>query len=139
MAEQWAERIGKIKRTNSVSLYLVKKVLCRPNDYKAIAKAVIGKNTDKFKVLRLIGSNPMIMNYKQKNDGLEYYLVAGKNRLEAMRQTTAQHPVLEINAQPYFNPTAAREYDTIMADIIYNHKPESLEMFLENIKAMKFF
>jgi hypothetical protein len=115
-----AEQFGKISRDESSSLYLVKKVFCKPAEFEKMAEAVLGQDTDKFNVLRLIGSNPKLMKYKQENHGLEEYLVSGKNQLDALRKTSGEDPIFHY-AATYFDENEARKFDQLFVDAIYNH------------------
>ena len=130
--EVMAEQFGKISRDKSSGLYLVKKVLCDPKDYEAMAEAVSGEHTDKFRVLRLIGSNPQVLKYKQKNHGLEAYLVSGSNPMEAMRRTTVGDPVFNYNATD-FDADSAREFDGLATNAVYKHTPEAFEKLFSAI------
>jgi hypothetical protein len=124
-----------LRRTKDSFLYVVKKVLCNPLDYDSMAEAVSCEDTDKFKVLRLIGSDAGLLKYKQKNPGIEAYLVAGKNSLEAMRKTTAKDPALQYNGTNV-DPEDIKRYDEIFTDIIYTHTPESVERFISSLKHL---
>lgn len=117
---------GEISRGKGSGLYLVKKVLCTINDYEAMAEAVSGKHTDKFQVLRLIGSNPQALKYKQKNPGLEAYLVSGRNPMEAIRKTTADDAVFNCSVTG-FDTNDARKFDGLVTDAVYKHTPEAVE------------
>ena len=124
-----SEQFGKISRDEGFSLYLVKKVLCTPDDYEAMAEAVSGEHTDKFQVLRLIGSNPQVLKYKQKDLGLEAYLVSGRNPMEAMGRTTADDPAFNYSAT-VFNADDAKEFDGLITNAVYKHTPEAVEKLL---------
>jgi len=128
-----AEQFGKILRNKSSKLYLVKKVLCDPSEYKAMARAVSGKHTDKFQVLRLIGSNSQLLNYKKENHGLEAYLVSSENPMEAMKETTVNNPTFEYNAI-YFNADDAKELDGLINNAVYKHSPKTVEKLFNFMK-----
>jgi hypothetical protein len=118
--EVMAEQFGKISRDEGSGLYLVKKVLCGADDYEAMAEAVSVEDTDKFQVLSLIGSNPLILRYKQENPGLEAYLVSGRNPMEAMRKTTADDPIFNYSATT-FDADDAKEFDGLVTNAVYKH------------------
>jgi len=124
--EIMSEYFGKISRGKGSGLYLVKKVFCTPDEYEAMAEAVSGEHTDKFQVLRLIGSNPQALKYKQKNPGLEAYLVSGRNPMEAMRKTTADDPTFNCSTTD-FDANDAKEFDELITNIVYKHTPEAVE------------
>jgi len=130
--EIMAEQFRKISRDESSGLYLVKKVLCGAEDYEAIAEAVSGEHTDKFQVLRLIGSKPQVLKYKQKNPGLEAYLVSGQNPMDAMRRTTAEDPAFSYSAT-VFGVDDAREFDGLVTNAVYKHSPEAVEKLFSAI------
>lgn len=110
-------------------IYLIKKVFCNPNEYDAMAEAVSDEDTDKFKVLRIIGSNPQLMKYKQKNHGLEAYLLSARTPMEAMRKTSDDKSIMHY-ASTSFNADDARKLDKLMSKAVYDHTPESLsELF----------
>jgi len=128
MTEQW----GKIPRDDSSELYVVKKVLCDPDEYEAMAEAVSGEDTDKFKVLRLIGFSLLLSEYKLENHGLEAYLVTGENPLEAMRKTTWTPPLLG-GCKVSFDANDAKRIDRLLTDAIYNHTPEAVKVLFNAI------
>ena len=131
-----AEQFGGISRDESSGLYLIKKVFCTPDEYEAMAEAVSGEHTDKFQVLRLIGSNPKVLNYKEKNHGFEAYLVSGRSSMEAMRKTTADDPNFNFSAT-HFDADDARELDGLVTNAVYKHSPEAVEKLFSAI-GMKF-
>ena|GEM_PF-4812955 len=124
--EQMVEQFVKISRDPCSNLYLVKKVFCNPDDYEAMAESVSKEHTDKFQVLRLIGSDPDFMGFKQKDPGLEAYLVFGKAPIEAMRRTTADDPLFFTYATN-FDADSAREFDGFVTNAVYKHTPEIFE------------
>ena len=132
VTEVMAEQFGSFSGDEGSGLYLVKKVFCTPKEYEAMAEAVSGVNTDKFQVLRLIGSNPKVMGYKQDNPGLEAYLVSGRNPMEAMRKTTASDPVFNYYSS-YFDADRAREVDKLVTNAVYEHSPEAFDKFFSAI------
>jgi len=108
------------------NLYLVKKVLCSNEEFADMEKAVNGNDTDKFKVLRLIGSNKSVMGYKQENNGFEAYLASGKNPLSAMKQTTTGDPFFNFSATG-FDASDAQKLDEVLNKTVYEHTPKSIE------------
>lgn len=127
------EQFGIISKENGSSLYLVKKVLCFPKEYEAMAEAVSGEHTSKFQVLRLIGANPLMFKYKQKNHGIEAYLVSGRDAMEAMRKTTAADPTFNYN-NTYFDVESAGEFDKLVTCAVYEHTPEAITAFFNAMK-----
>ena len=129
-----SEQLGKISRKKDSILYLVKKVLCTKNDYKEIAKAVSKEHTDKFQVLRLIGSNREVLKYKRQEPGLEAYLVSGKNPMEAMRKTTSEAPIF-YRYMTYFDANSAKKFDELVTNALYKHTLESVEKIFNLIET----
>lgn len=127
-----ATQFGKISRDEGSKLYVVKKVLCRPDDYEAMAEAVSGADTDKFGVVRLIGSNQQVMGYKQENPGLEAYLASGKTPLEALRATNSENPIFNYNAT-LFDADTAKEFDGLVIDAVYKHNTEAVQKLFDAI------
>lgn len=125
-------QFGKISRDKGSRLYVVKKVLCTPDDYEAMAEAVSGADTDKFGVVRLIGSNPKVMGYQQNNPGLEAYLASGRTPLEALRATTSEDPIFNYNAT-FFDADSAKEFDGLVTDAVYKHNPEAVQRLFDAI------
>jgi len=111
-------------------VYVVKKVYCKPEDYETMTEVVNGQDTDKFKVLRLIGSDPQAMRYKQKRPGLEFYLVKAKTPIEAMRQTTSDDPTIQFTSAD-LDAELAKELDELATGTIYEHTPESFKKMFE--------
>lgn len=119
-------------RDEAQDLYLVKKVFCDSSDYDVMAEAISGKDTDKFQVLRLIGSHPLVSEYKQKEHGLEAYLVSGKNPLDAMRKTTTNNPIIHYSAD-HFDGNYAKKFDELITNALYNHTPEDIKKLFDAI------
>ncbi len=121
-------------RKDGEDFYFVKKVFCGPQDYESMAEAVSADDTDKFKVLRLIGSNERILGYKGDSPGLEAYLVSGKNASEALKNAEDTDPAFYYR-DSRFNAAIAREVDSLVTDAIYTHSPESITKVLEIIQG----
>jgi len=126
------EEFFKVKREKDSDLYVVKKVLCEIDDYEKMAEVISNKNTDKFKILRLISSNSQIIAYKQKNPGLEAYLVSGKTPIEALRKTTSENPILQFYDTD-FSAEEAKEIDRLFTNAIYNHTPKSIQKAFDRV------
>jgi len=130
--EIMAEQLGRMSRDENSGLYLVKKVLCTSDDYEKMAEAVSEEDTDKFKVLRLIGSNQKMLKYKQEDPGLEAYLVYGRNQIEAMRKTTADDPIFYYGGS-FFDADLARELDELITNAFYKHTTEAVEILFDKM------
>lgn len=128
-----ATQFGKISRDKGSRLYVVKKVLCTPDNYEAMAKAVSDADTDKFRVARIFSSNPKAIGYKQKNPGLEAYLASGRTPLEAFRATTSEDPIFKYNATS-FDADSAENFDGLVTDAVYKHNPEAVQKVLDPIR-----
>lgn len=128
-------QISKIKKEEGSDLYVVKKVFCNPTEYEDVAKAVSDENTDKFNVLRIIGSNPQIMAYKQGNTGIEIYLAYGKTPVEAMKKTTSGQPLYNYSDSP-LRIKKLEKFDSLITDLIYSHTLESARKAIEFIQEI---
>lgn len=128
---------AEMRREKGSFLYVVKKVLCNPRDYDSMEEAVSGKGTDKFKVLKLIGCDADLLKYKQENPGIEEYMVAGRNSLEAMQKTTARDPVFKCSGTD-IDSEYIRRYDEIFMNIFYKYTPKSVEQLIGSLKEHLF-
>ena len=86
----------KTPRDEGKDLYVVKKIICPPDWFKGMAKAVSEKvdkkNEDKFQVLRLISADPQLIGYTQPAPGMEFYFAQGTDALDALKRTSAKEP-----------------------------------------------
>jgi len=128
--ERMATQFGKFSIDDKAGLYLVKKVYCAPEDFEDFGRVISAADTDKFKVARIISSNPQLMSYKQKNFGLEGYLVSGSSKLEAMRNTTEDEPVFNFSPTN-FDASAAGIFDNLVTTAVYTHTEDSFERLFE--------
>lgn len=135
--EYTKERIIKqmVNASPNEEFYLIKKVLCDFEDYGNVGLLVSGEDTDKFKVLRIIGSNREAIGYKQENPGLETYLVSGKNSLEAMRKTDDSSPLFYL-ATSSFDLESVQLFDKMTTKAFYEHTPESFSKLFEFIRGI---
>lgn len=110
-------------------LYVVKKVLCSPDKFDDMAEAISGDHTDKFKVLRLIGSYSGPMGCKHEIPGMEVYLISGKTPLDAMKKTNIADPTF-ADSDMNFSADEAKEFDRLITDALYKHSPEAIDKVL---------
>ncbi len=133
--ERMTSQFGKFFRDEKSGLYLVKKVYCAPEDFEDFGRVISAADTDKFKVARIISSNPQLMSYKQKNFGLEGYLVSGSSKLEAMRNTTEDEPVFNFSSTN-FDASDAGMFDNLITTAVYTHTEDSFERLYEAIRRI---
>ncbi len=136
--EELLKEFGLISRDKNSDLYLIKKALCNPEDYKSMAEAVSKNDTDKFKVLRLISCDYDFLRCKQNNYslniyGFEIYLVSGKNQLEAVRKTTKNNSIFKYY-KTSFNEESIRKCDQLFTDAIYYHTKKTMEKVFRKIR-----
>jgi len=127
-----AKQYGPLERDEETDLYLVKKVLCPAEEFEAMEKAVNGEDTEKYKVIKLIASHPQIIQYKEKQSGMEAYLTAAKTPLEALRQTNTNDPFFNFS-MTWFGADEAGELDVLINNAVYEHTPEATTRLFEAI------
>ena len=113
-------------RDDGSELYLIKKILCANSDFDRVAKEINSRDNKKFKVIKLIGSNPGVMKYKQDNVGMEIYLKTGKNALEALNKTSDDAPLFNFGGSDLRLLSYLGNFDKIVSKAIYTHKPEDV-------------
>lgn len=133
--ESLAETRLKFSVKEGERLYLVKKVLCSPEEYDWVAGAVSGEPTDKFQVLRVIGQDRGLLHYKQRNPGLEAYLANGATPIEALRKTAKDDPLLTFTGKN-IDPCAMRTVDELLTKAFYVHSPEAVERYFTAISEL---
>lgn len=107
-------------------LYLIKKIWCNPEDSAKVVEAVSDADNDKFKVLRVIGYDPLTIRYKQSNTGIEYHLVADYTEMEALRATTDGDPLFYRTEDPFFSASELQHTDEIVTKAVYEHTSEAM-------------
>jgi hypothetical protein len=129
--EQLTGQFGRLVSEGS-DLYLVKKVFCDADEYQEMADAVSDADTDKFKVVRIIGSNPKTIGYQQDEEGIEAYLVAGDSPMEALRNTSAAEPNF-VSTTSWFDADDAKSFDKKLTTALYEHTPKAMEELFEEL------
>ena len=122
--------LGELKIEKNIPLYLVKKVLCDPAMFEDMAAAVEEQDTDKFRVLRVIGCVPAVIKYKGEQPGLESYLVCGNTPSDALRN--AQDPLF-YHYSSLFDAEDAKRLDSLITAAFYDHTIESVEASMQAI------
>ncbi|MBL7100413.1 MAG: hypothetical protein ISS23_00490 [Nanoarchaeota archaeon] len=100
--------------------YLVKKVFFSQNILEEQVKAIDSKSTKEFETIVMSGDNPGTLGYKQKNQGLELYLIRADSKDDAIQKSMADKctPSFYINGFVVSTPESLKEWDSLFTDVI---------------------
>ena len=137
------------QRQPGENLYLIKKVCALPPFHKRLAESILEKDSPKYKVLRIIASNPSAIGYQGFGPGQEYHLVKAQTSHEAIMATMSQYPLFEYHQEnflaslegPSLNPDKfsvkdAKKIDRAFMEAINLHTVEAVKkLFLQPEKG----
>jgi hypothetical protein len=130
--ETMAGELGMAEREKGSDVYVVKKVLCPARMFNEMKDAVSNESNEKFKVVRIIGSNPDSIGYNQKGQGLEVCLTYAKNTMDALRKTAGVEAKFKYSNSP-LNPEYVKAADKLITMVLYKHTPDAIQEFINLI------